>query len=243
MVLEEAALDLGSQQDSAALVTISTLSDIQFILISDVAVFSASFGPGGFRTTRTSRRGNQQAAANAEPRSVLIQLLPLLILFAFSFLSAIPSLFSTPPVPDPRYSFTGTSRYNAHLETGSLGVSYYVNPSEFTSHPVIGPELAKDGIKIGKHGEEKRDGKADGAKVKGKGKKRGPAVTKFEETVERTYTHELYADCQNGVNRKERLKDAEMGLFGIGVDWEKVKKIENEPVASCQRLKELGVLR
>ncbi|KAF9006123.1 DnaJ domain-containing protein [Cyathus striatus] len=108
-------------------------------------VFTASFGPGGFRTTRMGGGFAGQARQQANEtgaRSLLVQLLPLLILFGLSLLSAIPNLFSTPP---------------------SCGIH---------SHPVIGPELAKDGIKIGKAAQTKE--------VPGRGKKRGPALAKFE---------------------------------------------------------------
>jgi DnaJ family protein B protein 12 len=176
---------------------------------------------------------------------MFIQLLPLLILFAFSLLSSLPNLFSTPPTPDPRYSFGSTSRYSAKMETGGFGIPYFVNPSEFASHPTIGAELAKEGFKVTKQGIEMKDGAAPpkDKQLNGKGKVRGPALTKFEDGVERTYTHDLYAQCQRGVDRKERLREAEVGMFGWGTDWEKVKKIESESIPSCEELKRLGVLR
>lgn len=153
-------------------------------------------------------------------------------------------------MPDPRFSFTGNARYSAKMETGGLGVPYYVNPGEFSSHAVIGAELAKDGVKIGKVVDEKKGGTGDGGvgeKVdegvkRGKGKKRGSALAKFEDGVDRIYTQDLYAQCQHGMNRKERLKEAEVGIFGIGTDWKKVEEIEKEVVPSCEELKRLGVL-
>ena len=71
-------------------------------------VFTTSFGPGGFRTTRIhttrGRPTQEQQQQSATPRSHFVQLIPLLILFGFSLLSALPNLLSTPPVPDPRLS-------------------------------------------------------------------------------------------------------------------------------------------
>ncbi|RXW23904.1 hypothetical protein EST38_g1972 [Candolleomyces aberdarensis] len=210
-------------------------------------VFSASFGPGGFRQTRTftTRRGQAAAgdATQQDTRSMFIQLMPLLLLFAFSLLSALPSLFTAPSVPDPRYTFGGTTRFTGRIETGGLGIPYFINPSEFSSHPLIGPELAKDGLKVGKDGIEKRDGTTTQVKLNGKGKIRGPALAKFEDGVDKVYTHDLYVQCQRGVDRKERLREAEVGMFGIGTDWDKVKKIETEPIPSCEELKRLGVMR
>jgi len=149
-------------------------------------------------------------------------------------------------VPDPRFSFHGTSRYNVERQTGKLGVSYHVNSAEFMAHPVIGVELARDGLNIrdGMDGEkaEKTNEKVAKGKAKEKKQKRGPALTKFESTVERIYTQELYGQCQRGLDRKERLKEQEVGLFGLGTDWQKVKKIEEEVVESCEELKRLGLI-
>ncbi|KXN87425.1 hypothetical protein AN958_08856 [Leucoagaricus sp. SymC.cos] len=186
-------------------------------------VFTASFGPGGF-TARGAGRG-ATAAEETTPRSLFIQLLPLIILFGFSLLSALPNLFSAPPVLDPRFAFQGSTRYNTQRETGGLGVRYFVNQGEFQKHPVIGAELARDGVK------------ASSSLTT-----RGPALKKFEDTVDQIYTRDLYAQCQRGVDRKNRLKENEIGLFGIGTDWEKVKKIEEESIESCEELKRLRVL-
>jgi len=204
-----------------------------------------TFGPNTFQTGGRARRHTRQrgnANADVEARSLLTQLLPLILLFAFTVLSQLPSLFTTPPVPDPRFSFKGTQRYNAQMETGKLGVQYFVNPSEFAAHPVIGAELAKEGIKITETGEQKKDAK-EGEKVRGKGKRRGPALTKFESNVETTYTHDLMTHCQRGMDRKQRLKEAEVGMFGIGTDWKKVREIDATVIPSCDELKRLGVVR
>ena len=32
-------------------------------------------------------------------------------------------------------------------------------------------------------------------------------------------------------------------MFGIGTDWEKVRKIDEEPVESCDKLREMGLLK
>ncbi|KAJ6619844.1 hypothetical protein B0H10DRAFT_2023673 [Mycena sp. CBHHK59/15] len=200
-------------------------------------VFTTTFGSGGFRTTRMGGGGaRQQQAGNTEPRSALVQLLPLLLLFGFSLLSALPNLFSTPPIPDPRVSWTSTSRYNVERRTGGLGVQYHVDANEVMRHPVIGAELAREGIDWRKLTAVK-DSADSGLH------KRGPALTKFEGAVDKTYTQKLYSECQAGHDRKVRAKDAEIGVFGIGTDWDKVKQIENEVVASCEELKRLGLLR
>ena len=183
-------------------------------LTACLAVFTATFGPGGFRTTRQNMRQEQQ---QAEPRSAWIQLLPLIILFAFSLLNALPSLFSTPPIPDPRFSFAPSARYNLERTTHDLNVKYHVNSAEFSGHP-IAAELARND-------------------------KHTPQLHKFEHNIERAYTQELYGQCQRGLDRKQRRKDQEVGVFGIGTDWEKVKKIEQEPIESCDKLRQMGLLK
>jgi DnaJ family protein B protein 12 len=173
---------------------------------------------------------------------MLVQLLPLIILFGFSLLSALPSLFGAAPVPDPRFAFQETPRYNVQRETGGIGVKYHVNSAEFMGHPVIGAELAREAADVTKVAEQPSDKNSPDGKTKEKRTKRGPALAKFESTVERVYTQDLYAQCQRGVDRKERAKEHEVGLFGIGTDWEKVRKIESEIIESCEELKDLGVL-
>lgn len=188
-------------------------------------MFTASFGPGGFRTTRvhTQRaRPQEQQQEPATPRSLFVQLLPLLILFGFSLLSALPNLFSTPSVPDPRFSFEASSRYNMKRTTQSLGVQYHVNSAEFSRHP-IAAELA-------------RSGKSDGPQPV-------PALRRFEENVDQAFTRETYAICQRGLDSKQRRKDEAYGFFGIGADWEKIKRINAETVESCETLKQMGLLR
>jgi DnaJ family protein B protein 12 len=188
-------------------------------------VFTASFGPAGFRTTRvhTQRaRPQEQQQEPATPRSLFVQLLPLLILFAFSLLSALPNMFSTPSVPDPRFSFEASTRFNLKRTTQALGVQYHVNSAEFSRHP-IAAEIA-------------RSGQSDGPQSV-------PSLRRFEENVDQAFTRETYAVCQRGLDSKQRRKEQALGFFGIGADWEKVKQIDAETVESCETLKQMGLLR
>jgi len=196
-------------------------------------VFAASFGNGGFRTTRMGpgfRAQHNHRQANTEPRSAFLQFLPLLILFGFSLLSALPNLFATPPIPDPRASFSPSQRYNVPQETPRYGVKYYVNPNEFMNHPTIGPELVNLGIDLKQQTEPLKF-------------KRGPMLSKFEAGLESLYKQDLYSRCELGMERKERAKQAEIGLFGFGADWDKVRKIQAEPVKECEEGKTKGFWR
>ncbi|KAJ3928546.1 MAG: hypothetical protein NXY57DRAFT_964441 [Lentinula lateritia] len=225
-------------------------------------VFTTTFGPGGFRTTRMGNFNgaarHQEQQANQVPRSTFIQLLPLIILFGFSMLSALPNLFATPPVPDPNFSFSSTSRYHLERHTPTRDVIYHINPAEFMHHPVLGPELVRDGVdlkaeyqKVKKEKESKKKEQTEERKEKPKDEeekektkvKRGPHMTKFEDGVERAYISEVWTQCRRGQDRKERLLDAERGIFGIGTDWDKVRKIQKEPIEACVELERLGVGR
>ncbi|KAI0272507.1 DnaJ domain-containing protein [Gloeopeniophorella convolvens] len=166
-------------------------------------VFSASFGPGGFRTTRVHTRGRQQEQAQqpATPRSIL---------------------FTTPPVPDPRFSFTPSPRFNVERMTESLGVRYHVNAAEFSGHP-ISAELARS---------QKEEGKATSA-----------ALRQFEESVNHAFKQEMWSKCQRGMDSQRRRKDQAMGFFGLGADWDRVRAIDQEKVESCETLRRMGVLQ
>lgn len=170
----------------------------------------------------------QQAEGNAEPRSQLMQILPLLVLFAFSLLSALPNIFSTPPTPDPNYSFTQSSRYNLQRETDLLGVRYFINGAEVMNHPVIGPELIRQGEDLRKRANVKQT---------------GPALSEFESNVEQVYRQAKYTECQRGQDQKEREREREVGLFALGTDWEKVRQIEARVIEACEEFKRLNSRR
>jgi DnaJ family protein B protein 12 len=106
-----------------------------------------------------------------------------------------------------------------------MGIRYHVNKQEFSAHPQIAADVAAASIAGVVHG------------------KRGPALRRFEDVVERVYTQDLYNQCKRATEWKERRKEAEVGLFGIGTDWEKVRAIDTEVVESCEELKRLGLLR
>jgi len=71
--------------------------------------------------------------------------------------------------------------------------------------------------------------------------KRGPQLSRFEESVERAFTRDLITQCQVAVDRKHRRKEELIGVFGIGTDWEKVRAIDKEPLEACDRLKQFGL--
>jgi DnaJ family protein B protein 12 len=170
-----------------------------------------------FTTGETRRRqGQQQQQRAGGTRGLLLQLAPILILFLFSILSALPNIFTTPPTPEPRFAFTPSARYNTERATIPLGVKYHVNSQEFMSHP-IAAEIARDDTK------------------------RGPQLSRFEENIEKAFTRDLITKCHFAIDRKRRRKEELIGMFGIGTDWEKVREIDKEPLEACDRLKQLGI--
>ena len=63
---------------------------------------------------------------------------------------------------------------------------------------------------------------------------------RFEQQIEQEYLQRLQGSCQWEIqNRNDRLQRAR-GFFGIGADWDEVKKIEQEELKACKRLRTLG---
>jgi len=189
-------------------------------------MFTASFGPGGFRTTRVRQTGRAQgrAAPTVEtPHSMFMSLMPLLILLALTLLSALPNLFMETPLADPRFSFQPSGDLNTERHTSERGIRYHVNKNEFTQHPHIAAELAAQ---------------------RSQNKIRSTdAIKRFETNVEQAYTNHLYKHCNLGMQNRERRKDAEIGFLGINTDWDKVRAIASEKIDACEEGKRLGLLK
>jgi DnaJ homolog subfamily B member 12 len=97
--------------------------------------FQTQFGGPGIRVHRFGGgRPRRQAAAQQQGNSsVLYQLLPVLLLLAFT---VIPALFggSTPSTPSPSFVFeTAKPPYTLQRSTPQHGISYFLNPSEIQS--------------------------------------------------------------------------------------------------------------
>ncbi|BGP17082.1 Chaperone protein dnaJ [Rhodosporidiobolus nylandii] len=97
------------------------------------------FGPGmggGMPTGQgfPPRRAGAQRQDEGHRTSPWVQMAPLLLLFAFSFLTQLPSLFGGSGRRLPEFSFERTARFS-HPRTTTSGVSYFVDPSSFPLHP------------------------------------------------------------------------------------------------------------
>ncbi|KAF8575210.1 DnaJ-domain-containing protein [Ramaria rubella] len=184
-------------------------------------VFTASFGPGGFRTTRVRPRGAANAANAAEPqsaRSLLLQLAPLLILFLFSFLTSLPSLFTTPSPPDPSFTFSPYPPYISERLTSTLEIPYYVSPADFSAHPIWAtiPDSHKNVAKAGSSSRQ---------------------LSQFERSIEKYWHSQMVHKCEREIDVRDRKIEANSGWLGVGADWEAVKKLRQEKLESCEQLK------
>lgn len=77
------------------------------------------FGPGGVHMSQGGRRpGQQQRQAGGQqtaPGSVWVQIAPLLVLFFFSLLTQLPSLFGSSTAADPDFAFESMPKYTVSL--------------------------------------------------------------------------------------------------------------------------------
>lgn len=67
------------------------------------------------------------------------------------------------------------------------------------------------------------------------------ALARFELKVEKRYLELRYDMCARAIERRERAIDAKRGVFGIGADWEGIKKLKEEKIEACEEVKRWGV--
>ncbi|KAJ9124369.1 hypothetical protein QFC22_001169 [Naganishia vaughanmartiniae] len=121
-----------------------------------MSLYSTSFGNGGFQNfggagMRARARAQQQPRA-ANPPPSWVQLLPLILLFAFAALSYLPSLFGFGPVADPEFRYAPSPPYTSERVTSGLGIPYFVDKAEWERHPIYEsiPEKARSQPKAGR---------------------------------------------------------------------------------------------
>ncbi|KAF8315371.1 DnaJ-domain-containing protein [Clavulina sp. PMI_390] len=186
-------------------------------------VFTASFGPGGFQTHPRRRQANEGNQENAAPTTPFFQLLPLIILFSISLLSSLPGIASLFATPDPGYTFSPAPPYSSERLTSNYRISYFVDPKEFQAHSIFQsiPDLSRDNPQAG----------ATSSKLR-----------IFEASIERGYVSSMRTACNREFESKEQRMDQHRGIFGFLGDPEMVEKIRQEPMPSCQRLRDMGLL-
>ena len=215
--------------------------------------FSGS--PGGIRfqtfggqpqRRRTAAGGQAQAQQPA-----WVQLLPLIILVLFSLVSFLPSLFFTQPPPDPSYSFERSAFHDLHRQTHTHAkVDYFVNTRQYATHPFFSTLLSANPSRMSfsPTTDDTKSSEYVNQIIE-------TAVTyqdlpeklsiprdylRFEQGVEQSYLQRLQQMCNYEIqHRNERLQQAR-GFFGVGADWDKVKRIEAEVMQHCSKLRSLG---
>lgn len=244
-------------------------------------VFQFGGGHTAFRRGPTQRmwsqnqgfRRNQNRNQN-EPEvrtpSTWISFLPLLVFFLVSLFQSFPSLFSSSSIPDPSISWTPNSIYPIQRVThGSPGVTYYVNPMEFATHPIYetyikaNPHLkpttaspADETTTTTKNGEKSLEEKK--RLVEDLISESSQLITKrpierqrlvipkefrrFENDIESSWIRKLQLECQSARNFRDAKKRDLMGFLGIRPDWEAIKKLEAEIIPACEGLKVLGYI-
>lgn len=226
------------------------------------------YGPGGINMSAGGRRPPQRAggAAGTESGSVWLQVLPLFLLFGFSLLTQIPSLFGTSTPADPEFSFSRSTSYNIPRTTSTMGVDYFVNAKQFSSHPIYANILESNPTLAFKSRHEKssspyrndllqhilksvpavttaepvNDSPPSSKDHSALEQRVPPSLLVFEKTVERTHVQLLQQYCQNEIQSRNQRLDTARGFFGIGADWDKVRAITNEKLEACSKLRDLG---
>ncbi|CAG8563613.1 9954_t:CDS:10 [Diversispora eburnea] len=183
--------------------------------ISPEEIFNMFFGDGfhsatfigpGFRARRYQPR---RASPNGEgvreqrpsPFLTFFQLLPLILLFIFSFSS---NWLTSTPDSMPDYSLERTELFSQLRLTESFRIPYYIAPNQFTI-------FEQDPQKL----------------------------QQFEYGIELRHVKRLSNECNNEVVTKQRMIREAQGM-NIFPDREKLKKIQDTNLPSCEKLRELS---
>jgi len=132
-------------------------------------------------------------------------------------MGSLPNLFSTPPPPNPTYTFSPQSPYTSERVTANLDIPYYVSPTDFSAHPIFSsiPQQYQSEPKAGVYSRP---------------------LYSFERSIEQHWTNQMMRMCELEMQDRNRKADAQRGFFGFGADWEAVKRIERGKLESCEVL-------
>jgi DnaJ family protein B protein 12 len=139
------------------------------------------------------------------------------------------ALFSERVLPDPDFRFYRSTSYDTERTTTTTdiigrsypvrgGVTYFVNKGQWMAHPTL-----RDVVPI------------PGEDVYHR------ALARFELKVEKRYLELRYDVCVRAIEKRERMIDAKRGVFGIGADWEGIKKLKEERIEACEEVKQWGI--
>lgn len=182
-----------------------------------------TFGGGG-PTYHRRRPGNAYARPNhnGEEQSPLLALLPIGLLLLFILFSVIPSMFAGPYQPDPSYSFSPSAQFDTPRHTWQRSVPYHVNRAEFEASDIYNS--------VPEHKRQERNSGLFSSKMRA-----------FERGVEENHIRRLQAECQNFNALKNRKIRQEAGVFGLGADYDKIRKLRAETNGACEQLRRWGL--
>lgn len=63
---------------------------------------------------------------------------------------------------------------------------------------------------------------------------------RFEHSVEQFYLQRLQNLCQYEINHRNDQLQRARGFFGMGADWEEVKRLQEMELKNCEKLRSLG---
>ena len=139
------------------------------------------------------------------------------------------ALFAERVIPDPEFRFYRSTSYDHERSTTHTdiigrsypvrgGVTYFVNKNRWMEHPAF-----KSAVLIPDDDGYRR------------------ALARFELKIEKRYLELRYEVCARAIERRERTIDAKRGLFGIGADWEGIKRLKEERIEACEEVRRWGV--
>jgi len=112
-----------------------------------------------------------------------------------------------------------------------MDIPYFVNPSQFAAHPYSTPLSAT----------EQANSKAadNGGQAK---ERRSAGLKRWERTIEERWVNWKYNECTLSRERIDRQIENHRGVFGLGTDWEAVKKLRDQRknIETCNELREKG---
>ncbi|BGP49188.1 Chaperone protein dnaJ [Rhodotorula kratochvilovae] len=219
------------------------------------------YGPGG---TRMHMGGGGPRRAGAQQRpgqqgqqqgSLWLQVAPLLLFFALSLLTQLPSFLSSSSSPaDPSFAFEPRAAHDLARDTAA-GTRYFVGADEFAQHPLwsetlaLNPELGFASAAPPGSAQHKRDLVAhlrrtaapvvEGAGAEGaaqaapqQAKVRTPrGLARFESKVDEAWVARLQNLCRmedtrvRQLNRRNDALERARGFLGIGTDHARIKEV------------------
>lgn len=158
------------------------------------------FGGPGMRRAQGQRAGG--AGGDGVTAPGWLQLLPLLILFGFSLVSMLPSLFSAAQPALPAYRFEPAQSFNLARQTRRHAVDYFVQPDKFRAS-AVGQQLS-----AAYPSEPLSFTPASYAGV--------PELDRLERSVEGAFVEHISDACRYEVRIRDQRVQQNSGFLGIG---------------------------